>query len=302
MNPAPVRVLVPSLVVLLLAFGAGCSSGDSADSGGAVSTTSEGSADDAAARARQQGASAGQPEQVVDSRSVVYRGTVALGSPDVGRSQREVQQVVDRYGGRVTEEKTTTDEDGEPAYTRMVLRIPSEDFAEAMAALKGVAELESADASEDDVTSKVIDTRARLTVQRRSIERITTLLARAQSIRDIIAIESELARRQAALESLERQAAYLADQTAFSTITVSIDKLTEQARPRDDDDTGFLAGLSAGWRSLTLFALAVATVAGALLPWLALAGLLGVPLLLVLRSVRRRRAASPGGDSATVEG
>ncbi len=110
----------------------------------------------------------------------------------------------------------------------MVLRIPVEHFDDAMADLKGVAELESANTNEDDVTTKVIDTQTRLKVQKRSIARITTLFDRAESIRDIMAIEAQLSRRQAVLDSLEKQAAYLAGQTTLSTITVSVDQIPEK--------------------------------------------------------------------------
>jgi len=40
----------------------------------------------------------------------------------------------------VTQQKTTSDDDGHPAHTRMVLRIPVEDFPAAMDELEEVAE------------------------------------------------------------------------------------------------------------------------------------------------------------------
>lgn len=217
---------------------------------------------------------------------------MALRADDVGKAQFDVQRIVDAHDGKVTEEKTTTDKDGNPAYTRMVLRIPAAQFDAAMKQLKGIedAELESANTSEDDVTTKLIDTRTRLKVQRRSIERITVLFDRAQSIRDIMAIEAQLSRRQADLDSLERQAAYLQGQTTLSTIVVSVDQIPEKKATKEKDDTGFVAGLSAGWHGLTKFAVAMATLAGALLPWLALLLVLGIPALLVVRATRRRRS------------
>ena len=53
-----------------------------------------------------------------------------------------------------------------------------------------------------------------------------------------MAIESELSQRQADLDSLEQQAAYLADQTSMSTIVVSIDQIpAKKAAPPKDDDS-----------------------------------------------------------------
>jgi len=230
-------------------------------------------------------------------RAVIRKGNVELRADDVGKAQFDVQKVVNRYAGEVTEEKTTTDDDGKPAYTNMVLRIPTDRFNDAMEELKGVedAELVSANSSENDVTTKLIDTQTRLAAQKRSIARITVLFDRAESIRDIMAIEAELSRRQADLDSLERQAAFLRGQTAMSTITVSIDKIPAKkaaAKPKDDD-TGFVAGFKAGWDALTAFAVALATALGAFLPWLVVI-LIVAPLAWLVARPIRRRISKPG--------
>lgn len=225
------------------------------------------------------------------AQALIKKGNVELRADDVGKAKFDVQKAVDRHDGQVSEEETTTDDDGDPAYTRMVLRVPSSDFDATMADLTGLgtADLVSANASEEDVTTKLIDTRTRLAAQRRSVARITELFDRAQSIREIMAIEAQLSRRQAALDSLERRVAYLSNQTTLSTITVSIDKTPEKtAAVVEDDDSGFVAGLKAGWSGLSTFAVGLATVAGALLPWLIVVAILGPPALLLVRRVRRR--------------
>jgi hypothetical protein len=326
MKLTPARAFAPAVLALALAAGAGCSAGDAgggsgdsssvagSDSGGDAPAASApapdldaltddySAADTASSPVRNSAQSvADQPNPLVDDRALIRHGNVALRADDVGKAQFEVQQVVDTYAGQVTEEKTTTDDDGHPAYTRMVLRIPADDFPKAMEDLKGidVAELESANTTEDDVTTKVIDTQSRLRTQRRSIDRITVLFDRAESIRDIMAIEAQLSRRQAELDSLERQAAYLAGQTSMSTIVVSIDEIPEKkAAPpkKEEDKAGFLTGLSAGWHGLTTFAVAIATVVGALLPWLIVVAIVGPPLLLLVRALRRRRPAPPAAS------
>jgi Domain of unknown function (DUF4349) len=322
MKLTPARAFAPALLALALAAGAGCSAGGGDDDGGSASSDSaamspqkdagggaDGNALEAPAGALSEAYSAAdsdsarsaaqavadQPETLVDDRALIRHGNVSLRADDVGKAQFDVQKVVDKYAGQVTEEKTTTDDEGHPAYTRMVLRIPADVFPQAMEDLKGidVAELESANTSEDDVTTKVIDTATRLKVQRRSIDRITVLFDRAESIRDIMAIEAQLSRRQAELDSLERQAAYLHSQTSMSTIVVSVDQIPEKkaAAKKEDDKAGFVTGLSAGWHGLTTFAIALATVLGALLPWLIVVVIVGPPLLLLVRAIRRRRTA-----------
>jgi len=134
------------------------------------------------------------------------------------------------------------------------------------------------------------------------VARVRQLLAQAQSIRDIMAIESELAQRQAELDSLTQQQAYLKDQTSMATIKVNIERKPDPKAPvAEDDDTGFLAGLAAGWDGLEKTVVAVATVVGAVLPFAVVALLIGVPVWLLVRRVRRTPvasspAAAPSGE------
>ncbi len=285
---------VPALL-LLLALGvgaAGCSDGgggDSADAGSSDVAAMEGPADrDAGATSTRQVTAAA--DDLADERALIKRGNVSLRADDVETSQREVQQVVDEYAGEVAEDETTTGDDGKAAYARMVLRVPATHFDDAVADLEEAGQLDSSSTNSVDVTEKVIDTETRLKAQRRSIARITTLLDQATSIREIMAIEGQLTSRQAELDSLEQRAAYLADQTSMSTITVSIDQIPA-VDATVEDDAGFVKGLSAGWHGLTAFASGLATVVGALVPWLAVGAVIGIPVLLVVRSARRRRTA-----------
>ena len=99
-----------------------------------------------------------------------------------------------------------------------------------MAELEKVAQLESSSRNSEDVTTEVIDTEVRIRAQAESLKRVELLLARAQSIRDIVSIEAQLTRRQADLDSLKSRQAYLADQTSMSTITVFLEKKPEKVR------------------------------------------------------------------------
>jgi len=229
--------------------------------------------------------------------AIISTGTVSLRADDVGDARFEVQKVVDRVGGQVTDSETRTDDDGEVRTARLVLRVPSAEFTETIDALEKVADLEASSTTSEDVTSQVVDTDVRIRVQRQSIARIEQLLDRAGSIRDIVAVERQLTDREARLNSLLRQQAYLADQTSMSTITVHLQRHPSEEPEEEDGDDGFLAGLSAGWEALGTVAVGLATVAGAVLPFAVLALVLGLPGWLLLRgAVRRRR--TPGAVAA----
>jgi hypothetical protein len=145
----------------------------------------------------------------------------------------------------------------------------------------------SRQSSSEDVKQQYVDTDARLKTMRASVDRVRALMARATDIGQVVALESELARREADLEALESQMAALKDSIARSPVQVS---LTTDPSVVKTDDTGFLAGLKRGWTAFTASVGVLVTVIGAILPFAVVAALLGYPLTLWLR---RRRAGRP---------
>jgi hypothetical protein len=299
-------ILSAGLASLVLALSA-CGSGDSADSDGsadmATTSRSEMLADEAAAGSPEMAAEEGSKQAPqVAKQAIISTGTVSLEAEDVAKARTQVQHVTDKYSGQIAEQETGTDEDGKPGHSRMVLRIPSASFDEAMAELEELGTLVDSSTTATDVTTEVVDTDVRVKNARTSIERIRALLARADKIGDVIAIESELASREAELNSLLAQQAHLADQTSLSTVTVSISRDGEA--PRGKDGAGFLPGLSAGWGALVAVGTWIATGAGALIPWIPVIALVGVALWLL---ARRRRAtpatpATPAAPAAATGG
>lgn len=273
---------------------------------------SAGAADGAAAPQQAPGDAGGAeadrgsaPESAPESQSaaearepaIIATGSVELRTDDVAASRRDVQQVADAVGGQVAGEETSTDRDGVMDGSRLELRVPSDAFDETMAALEEVATTVSSNRSLEDVTTQVVDTEARVRAQQASLTRIEALLGEADDLAEIVSVEAELTRRQSDLDALVGQLAYLQDATAYSTVTVYLERTgDDEADETEETGGGFLDGLRGGWDALAAFAGGAALVVGALLPWLVTAAVLGVPLLLLVRRLARRRgaAAAPG--------
>jgi hypothetical protein len=216
--------------------------------------------------------------------AIIQTGTMTVQSDDVAEARFELGKVVDARDGSIADEKTTATSEGEVRLSRVVMRIPSQDFDAAMTDLAGLGEVTASTRKAQDVTGEVIDTRARIRAQEQSLARVEVLFGRAEDIRDIVAIEAQLSRRQAELDSLMGQLAYLEDQTTYSTITVYLEPTPERAAPPpQQDDNAFVGGLKSGWHALSLLGAALATVAGALLPFTVVVLLLGVPALVLAR-------------------
>jgi Flp pilus assembly protein TadB len=126
-----------------------------------------------------------------------------------------------------------------------------------------------------------------------SLDRLQRFQRSARDVRDLIRFEDDIARRQSELQSLKAQQSYLADQAAMSTITLHLATTATHVAPRGAlHDAGFLSGLEGGWRAFVGLVLVVLTVLGALVPFLLVGGLVGVPVWFALRR-RRRRTTAP---------
>jgi Domain of unknown function (DUF4349) len=164
-----------------------------------------------------------------------------------------------------------------------------------VARLERLGEVRNRFRTAEDVTEEVVDVEARITSQRRSIDRIRALLDQAADIDDVVRIESELAARESELDSLLRRQEELAKLTALATVTVTF------LRPGTDAEeapAGFVSGLRGGWNALVDAAQVAAAVVGALLPFAIVAAAVGVPAWWGIHRRRRVAPAAPDAQSA----
>jgi hypothetical protein len=151
----------------------------------------------------------------------------------------------------------------------------------------------------EDATARVSDIDGRVAAQQASVTRVRILLDKARTVGEIVSIESELARREADLESLQRRQAALKDQTALSTVDVWL-RPSPVAGGNPTEPTGFLGGLAAGWSGLRTIGVVLAAAVGFVLPLTpVLAVLVGLGFLgrRIVRNRRARAAASAADPS-----
>jgi hypothetical protein len=233
------------------------------------------------------GGAAQVPARLVpNDRSVVYTGTISVRVSNVDEAANRADTVATGAGGFIGGDKRTISDGRSEA--QVILRVPANKFADAVSQLSKLGKEESRAITAEDVTDQVVDVDSRITTQQASVDRVRALLSKAQTIGDIVSLESELSRREADLESLKARKAKLDDTTALSTITLSLlgpDTPARAAEPKQE--TGFVAGLKTGWHAFVASLEVLLTILGALLPWLLV---LGLPVLVALWLLRRNRA------------
>jgi hypothetical protein len=179
----------------------------------------------------------------------------------------------------------------------ITVRVPAAQLADATAALGEIGDVTASQIDRRDVTSEAVDLRARIDALSASVERLTSLVAKAGSTSELIAAEEALASRQADLESYQQQLKYLDEQVGMSTLTVS---LFEPSPAVEADPAGFGDGIAAGWNGLLATMNGFVLAFGFLLPWLAVIAVIAAIVWLIRRGVRRRRTTHDiePGDAA----
>jgi hypothetical protein len=238
---------------------------------------------------------AGKPNLpgVTGQRSIVYTGSITVRVDNVDAKAAQLTGIAIGAGGLVGGDDRQMDAGRSTA--TLTLRIPADKFTPTLDEIGKLGTERSRKVSTQDVTATVIDLDARIQTQQASVDRVRALLARAQSIADITSVESELARREADLESLKAQQRNLADLTALSTIAVTLlgPDAAGPLAPKPAQ-SGFLAGLAAGWKAFVGSVRVILTVLGAVLPFVLA---IGIPLWLVVLWLRRRGRAPRAGTA-----
>lgn len=236
-------------------------------------------------------AAAARGETASDAdRSVVTTGTMTLTVADPADAARDATRIVEAAGGRVDARSEQAPDGRGDGRAQLALRIPAEAVTSTLEELRALGRADSVTIAATDVTVERQDVEARVTALRASLGRLAALLAEAADIGDLLAIESEIANRQAELESLEARQRHLVDQVAMSTISLEIRTEAEAPSALPGD---FGEGLVTGWAAFAAFWSGALVVLGILVPWLVAAGVVALLLVILLRR-RARRARGDG--------
>ncbi|MGV9631949.1 DUF4349 domain-containing protein, partial [Streptomyces sp. NPDC003487] len=214
---------------------------------------------------------------------IIRTASLTVRVKDVAKALDGARAAAESAGGYVGDETTTRDEDG-GEQTRLVLRVPVARYDAVLTEVQGAGRLLERTSKAQDVTDQVVDVESRIRSQRASVARVRELMDRAAKLSDVVELEGELSRRQADLEALLARQASLKDRTALATITLSLHG-TPVPEAAEDDTPGFVDALTAGWQAFLTMLRWIAVALGATLPFLAVAALL---LLTWLRLVRAR--------------
>jgi len=224
--------------------------------------------------------------------------TIEVASP--GDSQRKVSSIAESHGGFVVtsemSQQALQDKSKPQMTVSLVVRVPASQFDQVLQEIFALGTRIQDKTTGEDVTEEFIDLEARIRNQKALEAQFLDIMKRAGKIDDALEVQRQIAEVRTEIEKLEGRKRFLENQSALSTINVTLQTPTSIVNT---------AGFSYNVRSA--FGDGV-DVAAAIVPFLirAAIGLLPIVVLIVLPAVliarivvrRTRRQRSEGAAAA----
>jgi uncharacterized coiled-coil protein SlyX len=248
------------------------------------------------ASAAAQSASAAAAAHPDANRQIIYRASVTLRVEDFGATEKKIAELVQDAGGHIAafrEDRNT----GAQRSGHWTVQVPVVQFRKFLEQTGQMGVAEQRESQADDVTEEYVDLGARLKNKQQLEARLLELVSkRGDDIKDVLALEAELARVREEIERMQGRLRYLTDRVALTTIEITAYERKEYQPPQTPT---FAARIShTFWDSVRLlreFGEAWVLVFAGLAPWLIALTIVLTPLVwLVWRCGRRcRQAALP---------
>lgn len=158
-------------------------------------------------------------ESLDQNRMLIRRVWLTVEVASVTNAASEVSDIARQTGGYVESQSVSKDEQA-----NLTLRIPSNQLEPAMATLESIGKVTSRRMSSEDVTEQYVDTDARLKTKIALRDRLRGLLDRAENVNDVLAIERELSRVQADIDSMQARLKSFKGMVDLASVNVTIQR------------------------------------------------------------------------------
>jgi len=175
---------------------------------------------------------------------------IELSQGDFDGKYAQLNAIAGKYGGYVVSANTRSDNNG-LKHGSITIRVANvnDNFLKSQADIDELGNVTSKTISGQDVTEEYIDLQSRLRSAEAQETQMLELMKKAQSIDDILTIQSRLAEIQSQIEQIKGRMQYVESRTDFATITVEMREAGDDTGGQaGDSDWGFTESLRyAGW-------------------------------------------------------
>jgi hypothetical protein len=161
----------------------------------------------------------GQPARIEQTGSLnltVARGTLTT-------SMAKLSALAATYNGFVANsQRQSGSSKGDPPSGTVSLQVPVENFDAVLTAAEALGHSSGLTTRATDVTAQYVDLQSRITALQASRQQYLTIMTKASSVGDVLAVQAQLDALQSKIEQLQGQLAVLDSETAYSTLTATL--------------------------------------------------------------------------------
>jgi len=194
----------------------------------------------------------GQPARIEQTGSLDL--TVPRGA--LSSTVTKLTTLASTYDGFVANSQTQSNGSaGGAPNASVTLQVPVADFSALLAQAKSLGTTSALTTKATDVTGQYVDLQERITALEASRQQYLTIMAKATTIGDVLAVQAQLDTLQSQIEQLQGQLGVLQSETDYSTLTVSV---SEAGRHHHRSPSPTVSGIVKAWHdSLHGFAVGV---------------------------------------------
>lgn len=158
----------------------------------------------------------------VPNKMVIYQADLQLRVKKFEQTVRSLEEKAEKYGGYIAESNVSR-EGKEQVSGSLKIRIPQKYFQDFLHDAEGqAAEVLQRNITGQDVTEEYVDLESRLKSKRVVEERLLDFMKGAVKTEDLLKISADLATVQEEIEMIEGRMKFLENQTALSTVTITL--------------------------------------------------------------------------------
>lgn len=157
-------------------------------------------------------------------RMVIFNAEMNLRVKNFEKARNALEQKAKSYKGYIVQSSSNR-YDGEQQSGTMTFRIPQEHFQSFLNDAEGLSvQVYNRQVSGQDVTEEYVDIESRLKSKKAVEARLLDFMKEAKKTEDLLKISTDLARVQEEIEQIAGRKKYLENQSALSTVTITIEE------------------------------------------------------------------------------
>jgi hypothetical protein len=166
---------------------------------------------------------------------------LTVGRGALARTMTELTNLASTFGGFVANSQTQSGAvTGGAPYGTITLQVPVQNFSAALKQAKSLGKTTSLSTKATDVSGQFVDLQSRIGALEASRQQYLTIMSKATTVGDVLAVQAQLDTIQSQIEQLQGQLQVLTSETSYSTLTVTASEGTPAPRPVPLPESGLV--------------------------------------------------------------